>query len=431
MASIAVLIIMLGCAVLMFFKGTVLRALASIIVAICALVAAFAFFELLANFIIGRADKGSFTSIAPIAQPICFTLIYIIVFAGLQTLVIYFTQEKVDLGLWPERIGRPFCGLIVGFIVSGSLVTVLGMTSSLPMNLPYERFESSSPKLNNPKKVLFNADGFVTNLFSKASNGSLSGKRSFSVLHANYLDQIHMNRLPENVSILTSQTPAIVVPSDKAVWPASDRIKEQLSGLISSGDLNSSPGKPSESYTPMIVRIGFKKSAIKSDEKISAGTFTASQLRLICKKSSETQEPLSGTSINVFPAGHLTGSSQMEVTKEIKLEAQNIDGSTKDIDFVFCIPNGYAPVLVEFKLNNIAQISQSAILKDISEAPDPAVYRTSTGGGNRGNRGGGPGGPFGGGGRGGNGMRNPNQTPPSNNTPEDIANDLTDGVINR
>ena len=59
MASIAILLIIAGCGVLQFFKGTVVRAFASIIVAICAFIAAFSFFEFLAGFIISRADKGS------------------------------------------------------------------------------------------------------------------------------------------------------------------------------------------------------------------------------------------------------------------------------------------------------------------------------------------------------------------------------------
>ncbi|MBN2590627.1 MAG: CvpA family protein [Sedimentisphaerales bacterium] len=442
MANIAVLIIMLGCAALLFLKGTVLRAFATIIVAICALIAAFSFFEFLANFIISRADKGSLVSIVNLAQPICFTLVFIIVFAVLQTLAIYLTREEVDLGLWPERIGRAVCGLILGFIVSGVFVTVLAMVPSLPMKLPYERFEAASPKPGDPKKVLFNADGFVTNLFSTVSNGSLSNKRSFSVLHANYLDQIFMNRLPEDTSILTSSTPAITIPSDKAVWPASEAIKTQINELKTSGELKNSPGKPSDSYTPMIVRIGFKRSAVKNEEKVNAGKFTASQLRLICKKSTEMQNPLSGTAVNVFPVGHLRSANQIQVTKEIKLDNNIFNSqSTKDIDFVFCVPSGFTPVLVEFKLNSVAQIRQDAILKDSSDAPTPATFTQRTesessggtpGGGAPGNRGGMPGrgGNFGNrGGRGapgGNrGMRGQQQ---NGATPEDIAEELTGNI---
>ena len=181
MASIAILIIILGCAALLFFKGTVVRAFATILVAICALIAAFSFFEFLAGFIISHADKGKALSIVDLAQPISFALLFIIVFAALQTLAIYFTRDKVDLGLWPERVGRVILGMILGFIVSGVLLTTLAM-APLPPKYPYERFDPENPKPASPQKVLFNADGFVTNLFSTVSGGSLSGKKSFSYI---------------------------------------------------------------------------------------------------------------------------------------------------------------------------------------------------------------------------------------------------------
>lgn len=374
MASIAILIIILGCGVLQFLKGTAVRAFASIIVSICALIAAFSFFEFLAGLIISRADKGSAVSIVNLAQPISFALLFIIFFAGLQTLAIYLTREGVDLGLWPERIGRAVCGLILGFIVSGVLITVLAM-APLPAKYPYERFDPTSPKPKDPKKVLLNADGFVTNLFSIISGGSFSGKRSFAVLHPDYLDQVFLNRIQKDVSILTSSVPAISVPFDKAVWPAPDAIKTQIDDLNSKGELNNSPGKPSGTYVPLIVRVGIKRNAIKNEDKVSAGRFTASQLRLICKRSTEIQESLSGTAINVYPVGHLRSQNQIQVTTEIQLDNNSFgDAPTREIDFVFCVPNQVTPVLVEFKLNSVAQIQSVAILKDSSEVPQPATF---------------------------------------------------------
>ncbi len=432
MASIAILIIMLGCAALLFLKGTLIRALASIFVAICALIAAFGFFEFVSNLIISRAEKGFFLSLVNFAQPISFTLIFVIVFAALEALAIHLTREEVDFGLWPERVGRAACGLILGLIVSGVIITILAMVPSLPMNLPYERFNAASPKHNEPKKILFNADGFVTNLFSTISNGSLSGKRSFSVLHANYLDQVFMNRLPANVSIVTSSTPAIAVPNDKAVWPASEAIKTQINELLTSGELNSSPGKPSDGYNPMIVRSGIKRSAVKTESKVTAGKFTASQLRIVCKKSTELQNPLSGSSINVFPIGYLRPANQMQVMKEISLDNNSFNNiSTKEIDFVFCVPSGYTPVLAEFKLNNVVQIAQSTILKDATEAPSPATFFQRTEGDNQGGApgfpgqgaGGFPGGFPGQNAPGGNGMGDQ-----QNNTPESTAEKLTEGI---
>ena len=394
MASIAILIIILGCAVLMLLKGTLVRAFATITVAIFSLIAAFGFFEFLAGFIISRADKGKAASIVDFAQPISFALLFIIVFAALQTLAIYLTRDKVDFGLWPERIGRAVCGLITGFIVSGVLVTALAM-APLPPKYPYERFDSTFIKPDSPKKVLLNTDGFVTGLFSTVSNGSLSGKKSFAVLHPDYLNQVFLNRLTKNVSLLTSTTPAITIPIEKAVWPAPDGIKTQIDELSKNGGLNKSPGKPSGAYNPTIVRVGIKRAAIKNENKVTAGTFTLSQLRLICKRGTEVQNPLDGKAINIYPIGHLSSGSEIQVSPEIQLDSRRDfgDASSRDIDFVFCVPSGYTPVLVEFKLNSAAQIMQNAILKDAAEAPSAATFyqrseSQSDQGGGAGSRGG-------------------------------------------
>lgn len=377
MAILVVLIIMVVCAALQYVKGTLVRALASVIVAIFALIVAFGFFEFLAGFIIGYAEKGITASIVNFAQPICFALLFVIVFAALQSLSIYLTRDEVDMGEWAEKIGRPVCGVVLGFIVSGALVTVLAM-SPLPSKYPYERFEESNLKLSSPNKLLLSPDGFVTGLFNTISGGSLSGKRGFAVLHPNFLDQVFLNRINKNVSILTSTAPAISIPVEKAVWQAPEAIKSQIEDLNSKGELSTTPGKPSGAYTPMVVRVGIKRSALKNEEKISAGKFTASQLRLICKPSTELQNPLRGKAINVYPAGYLTAQDQMQAFSEIQLDNDSFgEGSSKEIDFVFCLPTGYTPVLVEFKINSVAQISSGAILKDASEVPEAATFRQS------------------------------------------------------
>jgi len=94
------------------------------------------------------------------------------------------------------------------------------------------------------------------------------------------------------------------------------------------------------------------------------------------------------------------------------------------IDFVFCIPNDYVPAFVEFKQNSIAEIREDAIIKDISEAPSPAVYiPASEGGGPRG------GGPPGGGPRRGGGPRGQRGQAPPDDTPEqDRAEQLTESI---
>ncbi len=383
MASIVVLLIIVGCAVFQFFKGTIVRAFATVIIAVFAAIVAFGFFEALAAVLIKRGDSGSMLALVPWAQSLSFLLLFVLVFAILQTAIIQLTRmQPVDLGYMPECIGRVVLGIILGFITSGILMTFFAMTP-LPSKYPYPRFDPRRIQADNPNKVLLNTDGFVTGLFGVISNGSFSGKRSFAGLHPDYLDQLFLNRLDSDVSVVSGNSPAIEVPRDKAVWPATDALKTQIDELNSQGKLSRTPGKPKGNYEPIIVRVGIKRSAIKTDAQINAGTFTLSQLRLICR-----QKGYNGSQgQNVYPLGYLkagltSGANEIETASKIEVKRDDFIGNTgiKDIDFIFAVPSGYVPALVEFKLNSIVQIPSSAILNDAAEAPPAAVFNRSESG---------------------------------------------------
>jgi hypothetical protein len=381
MAIIVVILIILGCAVFQYLKGTIVQAFATIVVAISSCMAAFGFFENLAGLLIKRGDSGSMLALVPWAHSLSFLLIFIIVFAVLQTIVVQLTRKyPVDLGFLPERIGRVVLGIVLGVIVSGILMTFLAM-APLPYKYPYERFNPRSIKVDSPNKVFLNVDGFVTGLFSVVSNGSFSSQKSFACLRPSFLDQLYLNRLDSNVSLVSGITPAIEVPRDKAVWPASENLKTQVDELNSQGKFSRTPGKPTGNYQLMVVRVGIKRGAvINSKPKINAGTFTLSQLRLICKPRDYDGGLLEGKGRNVYPLGYLKTASQIETDSVIKIERNDFTGNstTKDLDFIFAVPFGLQPVLVEFKLNNVMQIPTSAILKDAADAPPPAVLEQSS-----------------------------------------------------
>ncbi len=383
MASLAVVLIILGCAAYQFFKGTFVRACATILIAICASVAAFGFFEILANVFIGRGARGSFISLVPWAQSLCFALLFILVFALLQTAMMFLTRQPVDLGFLPERIGRVVCGIFLGLILSGFLLTVLEM-SPLPIKYPYQRFDGKR------HKVLLNVDGLTSGLFSVISNGSFSGKRSFTTVHPDFLDQLYLNRLVSGVSVLTGTTPAISIPK-KAVWPASDNLDEQVNQIVS--ELNRQGRLKDEStnrsipmprlagsdYEPTIVRIGVRRTGLTTKAAINGGVFTLSQLRLVCKRKGYSNDPLAGTAINVYPIGHLKAADQIQVSTEIRIVRSDFEDNTREkfIDFIFCIPRDFIPVLIEFKQNNIVAIPPTAIAS-LDDVPPPVFFTQSS-----------------------------------------------------
>ena len=364
MGSLFVVLVILGCAAYQYLKGTLVKAFVTIIISICASAAAFGYFELLANIVISRAGDGSLASLIPWAHSLCFVLLFILVFAILQTITTQLIRPPVDLGLWPERIGRVVCGVFLGLVISGVILTALAM-APLPNNYPYQRYDQRNPDAEAPNKVLLNADGFATGWFSMMSNGSLRAirnPRSFATLRANFLDQLFLNRhnIADGIPIVT-RTEAIEVPKKNGAWYAPEDIKD-------------SDGKPvsrKSGQVLSIVRVGIKRSAIKD-----AGRFTLSQLRLVCKQKGDTETALLGKGKNIYPRGYLKAANQLQEKKlndQIKIEHGDFSGNetVRWIDFAFDVPGDFVPLVVEFKLNNIAEVP---LLVSADQAPPPVPF---------------------------------------------------------
>ncbi len=352
MAIIIVLLLILGSAAFLYFKGTIVRSFASIISAVFACVAAFAYFESLASVLVSRG------TMAPWAYTVSFLLLFILTFAICFALTLTLTRWPVDFGQLPERIVRVVCGIILGFILSGAVLTAFAMGPLSPKS-PYQRFDPANPNIDKPRNSLLNTDGFVTGLFSFASRGSLSGKNSFSALHPNFLNQLFLNRIGGNIPLATSSS-ALDIPSKAAVWPAPENLKNTA-------------GKPLPAKSgskPMIAQIGIKQSAEKD-----ASQFTLSQLSLICKEKTYAKDPMEGKATNVYSIGYLLAPDRvrtMNLADKIKLEPADFSTSTKWLNFVFDVPEKLVPVLVQFKQNNIAQLPPPVAASD-APLPQPFI----------------------------------------------------------
>ncbi len=365
MVSLIVLLIVLGCAAFQYLKGTFVRAFATFIITICACIVAFSYFELLAGLFIGGTDSSLKFIPAPWVQMLSFLLLFLFTFAALQTLAQYLTRQEVDLGLWPERIGRVVCGILSGLVLSSFLITASAM-APLPNKYPYQRFDSRRPDVERPNKTMFNTDALAPGLFSSISSGSLSGKRSFAALHPAFLDQLFLNRhnIADNVPLVTNEQ-AIKVPGKNAAWYAPEGIK----------DSDGNPISPKTGHDLMFVRVGIKKSAVAE-----AGTFTLAQLRLICKRETGVKNPLAGKGQNIYPIGYMMAADTLQIKRlndVIKVTHSDFEDKARErwIDFAFYVPDGFVPVLVEFKQNNIALVPP---IVTAEQAPLPIPFVPSS-----------------------------------------------------
>lgn len=341
MAGLFVILVIAGCAIYLYLKGTLVRAFAALIAALCADVVAFGYFESLAKTFVDSNILLSW------AQPLSFILLFILSFAILLTVVFQLTQageSGVDLGLLPERIGRVVVGILLGFVIAGSLLAALA-TAPMADDHPYQRFDRINPDADKPRKLLLNADGFAAGWFSIVSKGSLSGKRSFAAIHPDFITQAFLNRHPaaEEISAIT-KSGIIVVPAKKAAWPAPEGLKDTDGRPI--------PSKSGHQLT--IVRVG-----LKQDFFYGGYQFTFSQLKLVCTKKEDVKDPFAGKGINVYPVGYLKTPTLLQMKKlsdKIVTDPADYTDGVRWIDFAFYMPDGFVPILAEFKQNSIAQI---------------------------------------------------------------------------
>ncbi len=340
MASLLVLLIILGCAAYQYLKGSLAKGFVTIIIVICASTAAFGYFETLANYFINQGENSGFI---PWAQMLCFTLLFVVVFAILQTASVQLIRHPIDLGFMPERIGRCICGIFLGLFLSGVLLVAFAMAPLSNKN-PYQRFDAAKPDPESASGVLFYVDDFVTGWFDMLSGGSFSGGTNFAAVHPGFINQLYLNRhsAAENVDVVVYD--AIEVPAKKAVWPAPDTLKD-------ANDPNDIISAQS-GYTFMAVRVGLKKNAVKE-----SANFTLAQVRVICKSKEDAKIALRGRGKNVYPLGYLVGTDSLKkksLKDPIVIKREEFGDKMKLIDFVFEIPNDFVPVLIEYKQNNIA-----------------------------------------------------------------------------
>jgi len=369
MISIAMLAIMAGCAAYLFLKGTLAQGVAMIFNALIAGFAAFGFYEMLADYLV-KYSPG----VAVWAPMICFLLLFVLVFAILQAASMQLSKEKIDFGKLPEQIGRPVAGVILGYIVTGHLLVAAAM-APIPSQYPYPRFDDRNPNPSEPSKPLLSPDGFVAGLFGTLSTGSFSPigePKSFAMLHAGFIDQLHLNRHGgKDVSLMT-ETSALDVRRG-GVRDAPENLRD-------------SEGKPVPSQAGkslMLVRVGIRRGALKD-----AAKFTLSQFRLVCgPKGAAAAGPLAAKGEAVYPVGYIGEGLRLETKplgQVITVDPAKVTDDALMMDLAFQVPTNLTPVLIEFKRNNVAQVSSSTSPEDAlqpipfgSAAPQPQANRQS------------------------------------------------------
>ena len=321
-----------------YLKCSILASFSTMMMLIITSIISFTYYEKLADFFISQGYGNQWAHVG------CFVLIFILAFVLLRTLSDFLIGgASIDLGN-PAKISFAIvCGLISGLIISGNILVAMGL-APVQNKFLYNRFKSDSVvALITPQKTFLNADGFITGLYSLVSRGSMASGKSFAVLHADFLPQIHLNRLKIKDGILPiASKDCLEIPSGNVKKPV--RIRDIPDH-----------GKAT------VVRVGILAHDIESG---GAGNpaheneveFFPAQIRMICKD--DPTEPLAGAGKAVYPIGFLKDG---ELIKTLQVELVGDDVRTVKnrviwLDVVFDVPENHEGVLFEFKQNALVEL---------------------------------------------------------------------------
>ncbi|MCI0498351.1 MAG: CvpA family protein [Planctomycetales bacterium] len=331
-------------------KCSIMSSLSTLLAAVLATIIAFSWYEWAAELFVSRGYGAEWAHFG------CFLLLFVLAIAILRALADLLMGTNVDLGKPAKITAALACGFLTGLILSGILLVSLGM---LPMQgkVFYTRFDPEKPvSLSSPKTPLLNADGFVCGLYRVASAGSMSSDKSFGVVHADFLSQIHLNRLKagQNVPAVNSRK-SLVLPSGKDQKPV------RTMNIPDRGEKT-------------VVRMGIKAKNI-ADGGANNGSgevqFFPAQIRMICKPAGLDKELLRGSGKAIWPAGFLEKGVFVEkkLDEIIKPETKGLKDRIVWMDVVFDVPSGQKGILLQFKQCAMAELPEAVpTTEDIEKA---------------------------------------------------------------
>jgi len=331
-----------------YLKSPIIGSCALLISSMVSVIVSFSYYELFANMLIniGRASQW--------AHSICFVLLFILTFALLRIACGYLVGSNITFGVLITRLTAVVCGVLTGTIASGILIITIAMMP-FSSKLPYARFGDRPPRassVQNANKSFLNTDGLASGLFSWVSKGSLSSKKSFAVYHADFLNQIHLNRTTPEKAESEADVPAKFKTRRPTIVASAKAIKVGQTGLT----------RREDGRTVVTVDISGKEIADGGAAgKNGDVSFTLSQVSLVCKEKSQSSNTR-GSGTVIYPAKYI--SKQQGNTDEASL-GQLITlarsdfmsaGRKAQVKIAFDVPNTMRPILVRFKQNAIAAL---------------------------------------------------------------------------
>ncbi len=335
-----ILVILVAGVAYFYLKCNIMTSLTNALAALMGCILAFSYYEQLAGLL--ASEKWAVTWI----QSAAFLLIFFFGFLFIRVLSGFLAKSDFEVSRAAKIGVTVICGLLTGALVSGVLLIALALSPLPPSGVNYSRYKLSQPiyvTISYPPVI--NVDGFAASLYSWISQGSLSSKKSFGVLHADYLSRTHLNRYA-----LGDDIPAVCSP--KAI--------KLPGGTVQPVRLWDFPDQPRMT----VVRFGIsgnpiaKGGAAGEDGKIS---LIPAQIRLITKTQDQAAG-YTGSAETVYPSGILQNGTfeSVSLNQPLSEEVKNLGPDrTVWLDLAFQVPADQRPILLSFKQNAIVELPKA------------------------------------------------------------------------
>lgn len=340
-AAGAMIMITLLCVAHLYLKSSTLRSFAAAIAAVVAAIAALSYYEVAADMLISKGRGGEWM------QPAIFAGIFLAVLVVIKAGSDFLLPRSVEFGQLSAQIAGIVCGVIAGVVISGVLFIALAL-SPLSDKWPYARFEGNNINLAGANKALLDPDDIVAGVFSWISKGSMSSEKNFSVCHADFIDQLHLNRHKSSDGVY------MITAADSIVVPKKDGVRIM--------DIDR------RSYT--VVRMGIKGGEIDRGgamDKDGDVSFSFSQVRILCKKKDQAADS-TGSGRPIYPEAQIVDNEFIPVRlSEIisisrgSFESVSGYGRVAWIDLAFSVPSDMRPILIQFKQNAVAALPKAVV----------------------------------------------------------------------
>jgi len=352
-STILTIIIIIGITSRFYLKFTPMKSFAAFISAIIGFVVALSFYEVLASFLISSGY------IAQWIQAVAFILVFFAVTLILENVSDYVVGSNIDFGKPVKITTAIICGLLSALIMSGAVVIAIGL-APMGKSVPYSRF-GDTINASNPSSPLIPGDGFVVGFYNVIANGALGTGNNFDVVHANFLDQLHMNRYA------AKDGAAIVAAKDAAYVEKFGVQKRELP----TGEIRT------------VIELNIKSGLIKKggakngDNKLS---FSMAQTRLICAPAGQSE--LTGSNIKIlYPEKYFRKGQPIKeafkLSEVIEFDNKSLikapGGQVAKIDLAFNVPENLTPKFLQFKANTVIQLPKLATKEEIDAAAEEAA----------------------------------------------------------